>query len=162
MKDKRREQAEISRRQFLGLGIGAIVAGVVAALGWSGARYALTPALAKKESTTSVSLGPVDSFTVNEPQNAVFEATVVDGWYVQTERKAAWVVKKSATDFNVFDPHCTHLACAYRWVKESHRFLCPCHDGVFDIDGKVLSGPPPRPLDKLGYKIQDGQLFITG
>ncbi len=162
MRHRQEEQAGISRRRFLSWGIGAIVAGVAAAIGWPAIRYALTPALAHDKPTTAASLGSVDSFAVDQPQNIVYEASVVDGWYVQTERKAAWVVKKSDTSFDVFEPRCTHLGCAYRWEEDKHRFLCPCHDGVFDIDGKVVSGPPPRPLDKLGYTIQDGQLFITG
>lgn len=161
MKDKQRERADVSRRHFLGLGIGVIAASVIASLGWSGTRYALTPALAKKSSSTAVNLGSVDSFTVNEPQDASYDATVVDGWYVQSEKKAAWVVKKSADKFDVFDPHCTHLGCAYHWDKDSKSFKCPCHGGVFDINGNVLAGPPPRPLIKLNYRIQDGQLFIT-
>lgn len=162
MRYRQQKQESISRRRFLGWGIGAIVAGVAAAIGWPALRYSLTPALAKKESATAASLGPVDSFVADEPQNVVYEASAVDGWYIQTERKAAWVVKKSDAKFDIFDPRCTHLGCAYHWDQEARHFLCPCHDGIFDINGKVLSGPPPRPLDKLSYEIRDGQLFIHG
>ncbi len=57
-------------------------------------------------------------------------------------------------------PICTHLGCAYHWDDPSHTFICPCHTSVFSIDGKVLSGPAPRPLDRYMTKIDDGKLEI--
>lgn len=41
---------------------------------------------------------------------------------------------------------CTHWGCEVRWSEQERRYLCPCHEGVFDEEGQVLSGPPPRPL----------------
>jgi Rieske Fe-S protein len=47
-----------------------------------------------------------------------------------------------------------------RWIAEQDRFFCPCHNGVFDKSGNVVSGPPPRALDRFETKIEDGVLFI--
>lgn len=47
-----------------------------------------------------------------------------------------------------FGPSCTHEGCFYDWDEPSTRFACRCHKGFFAIDGKVISGPPPRPLDR--------------
>ena len=44
---------------------------------------------------------------------------------------------------------CPHLGCGYRWDDADHHFKCPCHGSVYDIAGKVVGGPPPRPLDAL-------------
>lgn len=58
----------------------------------------------------------------------------------------------------VFSGKCTHLGCAYRWRfhrKFGHAFICPCHLSVFDLSGKVLDGPAPRPLDQLPVRITD-------
>lgn len=47
---------------------------------------------------------------------------------------------------------CTHTGCEVKWNGESREYFCPCHDGIFDADGRVLAGPPPRPL--VGYPIR--------
>ena len=91
-----------------------------------------------------------------------YEERIRDGWYISTLSKGAWVVTKDGKEFVAFDPHCTHLNCPYYWDKEKKRFQCPCHDGRFDIDGKVIGGPPPRPLDRLEIIIQDGNILSTG
>ncbi len=50
---------------------------------------------------------------------------------------------------------CTHLGCKSYWEPENTRFFCPCHDGVFDVNGNVVSGPPPRPLDKYEVEVDE-------
>ena len=45
------------------------------------------------------------------------------------------------------------------WSPQARRFFSPCHGGVFDADGRVLTGPPPRPLDRYEIKIENGVLF---
>ena len=56
---------------------------------------------------------------------------------------------------------CTHLGCTVVWNGEKKEFHCPCHDGLFDAHGKVLSGPPPAPLERWKIKI-DGEKVIVG
>ena len=53
---------------------------------------------------------------------------------------------------------CPHLGCRVRW--EGDHFLCPCHNGVFDREGNVVSGPPPRPLDRYDVEIVDGSVYL--
>jgi Rieske Fe-S protein len=53
---------------------------------------------------------------------------------------------------------CTHLGCRVRW--EGDRFFCPCHNGVFDREGKVVSGPPPRPLERYDVEVVDGSVYL--
>ena len=94
------------------------------------------------------------------PTEIAFERKRVDGWKVTTEKATAWVVKKPDNEVVAFSPQCTHLGCAYHWDDPSHTFICPCHTSVFSIDGKVLCGPAPRPLDRYMTKIDDGKLEI--
>ena len=56
---------------------------------------------------------------------------------------------------------CTHLSCTVVWNSEKKEFRCPCHDGLFDAHGKVLSGPPPSPLEEWKVKV-DGEKVIVG
>ena len=55
---------------------------------------------------------------------------------------------------------CAHLGCRARWVSDREQFYWPCHAGVCDREGDVVSGPPPRPLDRYEVKVENGQLFI--
>ena len=50
---------------------------------------------------------------------------------------------------------CTHLGCKVYWEPEQTRFFCPCHDGYFDSNGQVVSGPPPRPLDSYEVEVDE-------
>jgi len=94
------------------------------------------------------------------PTEISFERTSVDGWKVTNVKATAWVVKGPYNEVVAFSPQCTHLGCAYHWDAPSHTFICPCHTSVFSIDGKVLGGPAPRPLDRLMTKIEGGRLDI--
>jgi menaquinol-cytochrome c reductase iron-sulfur subunit len=61
-------------------------------------------------------------------------------------RGGAWLVKQEDGTVVAFVPFCTHSACVYAWKPDQSHFVCPCHPGIFDIDGTVVSGPPPGPL----------------
>jgi cytochrome b6-f complex iron-sulfur subunit len=55
---------------------------------------------------------------------------------------------------------CTHLRCIVPWVEKDNLFECPCHAGVYNRVGEVVSGPPPRPLDLHGLTIVKGNLVV--
>lgn len=55
---------------------------------------------------------------------------------------------------------CTHQGCAVRWVPESGRYQCLCHEGTFDADGQPLSGPPPRPLRDLPVRVGATEVVV--
>ena len=83
-----------------------------------------------------------------------------DGWKVSTENVSAWVVKNSEGGITAFSPRCTHLGCAYRWAKDKHEFVCPCHASAFSITGQVLSGPAPRPLDRYEVRVEGTRVWL--
>lgn len=55
---------------------------------------------------------------------------------------------------------CTHLGCLVEYDKSKSRLLCPCHAGVYSLDGKVISGPPPKPLQKFSFKVEGEDIVI--
>ena len=55
---------------------------------------------------------------------------------------------------------CAHLGCPVRYVQASQRFICPCHGGVYEFDGKVSGGPPVRPLDRFETRAQGGRVLV--
>jgi quinol---cytochrome c reductase iron-sulfur subunit, bacillus type len=151
------ETGVTARRKFLAQLIAASVAFLAAVLGIPAVGAAVGPAL-KREETDWVSLGSVDSFQVGVPKAVNVTDVQRDGWIETTTIKGVWVVRQSADAFAVFNGRCTHLGCAYSWQNGQHQFACPCHAGVFAIEGKVLAGPPPRPLDTLDTRIVAGDL----
>jgi len=59
------------------------------------------------------------------------------------------VKRKSAEKFQAFSSRCPHLGCRVHWQEKENRFFCPCHNGVFDPDGKAISGPPAKAGQRL-------------
>ncbi|MGH8916198.1 MAG: ubiquinol-cytochrome c reductase iron-sulfur subunit [Acidimicrobiia bacterium] len=61
-----------------------------------------------------------------------------------------------------FSQKCTHLGCVVYWAPESGHLECPCHEGVFDLGGEPVSGPPDRPLGRIDVEIRDGTVWALG
>jgi menaquinol-cytochrome c reductase iron-sulfur subunit len=116
----------------------------------------------KTSAVTTVPVARADSIPIGTPTFVRFEERLPDAWIVTTNSEGLWIVTKDGKNFNVFDPHCTHLKCPYYWDEKLGIFSCPCHGGKYDIDGKVLGGPPPRPLDRWEYIVNQGEIEVTG
>ena len=107
-----------------------------------------------------IEIADVDKLEIGRPAEVAYMRTRVDGWKVSKEKTTAWVVKNSPQDVVAFSPQCTHLGCPYHWDDGQKLFACPCHTSSFGVDGKVLGGPAPRPLDRLVSKVESGRLLI--
>ncbi len=57
---------------------------------------------------------------------------------------------------------CTHQGCEVRWEPSDRRYHCPCHGGVYDADGRVITGLPPRPLESVPVRIAGDKVVIGG
>jgi len=152
-------EKEITRRQWLArfFWVASSLVGVGLAAPLIG--YFLGPIL-KVGRPTDVKLGKVEDFPIGIPQRVEVTLFRVSGWVTEQERQIAWVLRKN-DGFAVYDPHCTHLGCAYHWVEDVKQFQCPCHDGRFDIEGCVIGGPPPRPLSTYPHEVRDGVLYAV-
>ena len=62
--------------------------------------------------------------------------------------------------FLAFSKVCTHLGCLVKYHPDKQVFICPCHAGIFDLEGNVVSGPPPKPLQKFAVKVEGDNLMI--
>lgn len=149
----------VTRRQWLALCFWLAGAMIAAALTVPLVGYFLGP-LVRRRSEPKVRIGRVDEFTVDQPREVQFALRQRDGWVTEEGRRAAWVVRREQ-DVLVFDPRCTHLSCAYHWDAGARLFICPCHNGLYDLEGRVVGGPPPRPLDVYPATVDDGALFIV-
>ena len=73
------------------------------------------------------------------------------------------LIRRSQDEFVAYSQKCTHLSCAVTYSKEHDRIECPCHVGYFSPrDGRVLQGPPPRPLPRVNLERRGGELVAVG
>lgn len=155
--------ARMSRRTFLSRATGTMVGGIGTLMGIPTIAYLVSPAKARGGlGVESIPLGPVTKVPMGQP--TLFKAAIErkTGWVTQTEELALYVLTEDGRDFIAMSNVCTHLGCRIRWVDDEEQFFCPCHAAVFSKDGKVVSGPPPRALDRFELSVEDGQLFVVG
>lgn len=157
--DESRVPTEVTRRKFYVAMIYGLWSLMAAALSVPAAIYLLIPPKLRKMPEW-VEAGDVSKLEPRAPVEIVFRQNRVDGWKIQSEKTTAWVVKLGDSHVVAYGPQCTHLGCAYHWDDNGNQFLCPCHSSVFSVDGTVVSGPAPRPLDRYDTKVENGKLLL--
>lgn len=155
------EKEGISRRKFFGWFVGGAIVAAGAAVAAPVIGYFLNPIYSKKGQQVTISLVPTSQVPVGSPLFVTYQQTQQDGWVNSSTEHAAWVVTTNGKDFVVFNPHCTHLGCLYAWNPGLQEFQCPCHGSLFNIEGKVIGGPAPRPLETMPFKIENGIIMLV-
>jgi Rieske Fe-S protein len=86
------------------------------------------------------------------PTSAVIAERHADGWY-ETRKQSVIFIDKDGDNYRALSAICQHLGCRVHWEPSAQQFKCPCHGGVYDREGRVVSGPPPRPLERLNVRV---------
>jgi Rieske Fe-S protein len=154
------EEDQLTRRSFLSLATWAIGGFMGVAMAIPAIAYLIGPSLQRTKNENWVRLGSTSKVELGTP--TLFKTTVEDqtGWIVSEAEISAYVITENGRDFTALSNICTHLGCRVRWIPDSKTFFCPCHNGIFDSQGQVISGPPPRPLDQYETKVENDQLYI--
>lgn len=80
-----------------------------------------------------------------------------------TAQDPAILIRLSDSEWVAYAQRCTHLSCPVVYSAAERRLNCPCHDGAFDAaSGRVLKGPPPRPLPRIEIKVEAGRVIAQG
>jgi Rieske Fe-S protein len=112
-----------------------------------------------------VDLGPIADFPLNETRRLDFSnpmkqpwdgVTALTGVYARNKGKN----EKNEDEFMVLSVNCAHLGCPVTWFQQSGLFMCPCHGGVYYADGAHASGPPPRGMFHVDWRIKEGRLEV--
>lgn len=148
-----------NRRSFFLAGIYGLWGVISAALALPAAFYLLLPPRTRRASEW-VDAGDASRLQPGTPEEFVFRRNRVDGWKITSEKSSAWLVKTPEQKVVAYGPSCTHLGCAYHWEEGKRYFLCPCHTSAFSLDGKVVLGPAPRPLDQYAVRVENGKMMI--
>ncbi len=98
---------------------------------------------------------------VKKPSKFNFTKMDQDAYIKTNKPETVWVVKKSDNKLTTFSPICPHLGCRYNWDQEKELFICPCHNSIFTIEGKYVSGPALRGLDTLPTEIKNNDMLYV-
>lgn len=151
----------ISRRDFIKLTTAAVGTVIGAVIALPAIAYLIDPALkAGSDAEAWIPVGKLETFEIDKPSLATFTRSKINGWEKTVNSYGVFVLRRSETEVVAFSNVCTHLGCRVNWLADQQQYICPCHDAHFNMDGKVVSGPPPRPLDTYETKVADGVLSI--
>jgi Rieske Fe-S protein len=139
-----------SRRDLLKVALattGLMAAGVVGA---PLALYLQAPA-GERSRHGDVFVSPLDRIPVGGSASRVIDD---EDWII---------VRRDETHLHALSATCTHSgSCLVEWDKQRGQLICPCHHGVFDVYGSVVSGPPPRPLASREVVVREGGVYVKG
>jgi Rieske Fe-S protein len=142
-------EPEPTRRRFvnwvLSTSVGAFIVSVLYPVG----RYLVPPAVGES-SAASVTL-PIkpDDLKANTGQIVKFGS------------RPAIVIRTASGELRAFSAVCTHLNCTVQYRSDLGHIWCACHNGHFDLNGKNLAGPPPRPLDSFAVNARANQIVVS-
>jgi menaquinol-cytochrome c reductase iron-sulfur subunit len=153
------EDQTLDRRGFLKAAAGLLggLVGLVLAVPLVGT---LVGSLYARGKVPYAKVGSIAALPIGRPVSLRFAYQSRDAFMADSGMRDVWVIRHSASDITVFSPICPHLSCHYDWDAQAQQFRCPCHGSLFSLDGKVLGGPAPRPLDTLPYKIEGDELLV--
>lgn len=155
-----------SRRRFLSFFTNLLMAVIGLMVAIPALGYFLAP-LRRKSGTEGagpafLDVGPVADIPVGEWRLLSLEMIHEDGWRKTRVRHAVWVRREGGGDqaITVLSSICPHLGCPINWHPDQSQFICPCHGGLFDTDGRHTGGPPPRSMDPLEFEVRAGRLWV--
>jgi cytochrome b6-f complex iron-sulfur subunit len=138
----------MSRRSFSALILKGSVATTVLGSFYVALSYLHAPRSARATENQPVSAGPASEIPEGESKIVEFAGNPV-------------IVIHSKDGFVALSAVCTHLGCTVEFDPKRGLIICPCHNGIYDLRGNVLSGPPPRPLPAYGVSVVEGQVTVA-
>ncbi len=143
------ERSGSTRRGFLNWLLGSSAAGLVMAVLYPAIRYIIPPAAA--ESTAATVTLPFAPEEIQPNNGKIFKFGSRPGILVRTP----------AGELRAYSATCTHLGCIVQYRADLSHIWCACHNGHFDLNGRNISGPPPRPLEEFTVNVRGDQIVIS-
>jgi len=119
------ESAEVSRRDFVTVVVGAVGAVMVLCIGIPAVAYLVSPALKVKKTEDWVSCGPLENYPIGIPTLFTFTRTQVNGWEKTVYSYGVFVVCQNDTQVQVLSNICTHLGCRVSWHPDIQHYVSP-------------------------------------
>jgi Rieske Fe-S protein len=136
------------RRSVLDWLLGTWGVGVLGAVFYPVVRF-LAPPEVPESTTLSVSAGKASDLLPNSGRLVPFGA------------EPALVVRLAGGELRAFSGVCTHLSCTVQYRQDLQQIWCACHNGLYDVSGRNVSGPPPRPLQPFDVNVKGDEIVIS-
>lgn len=136
------------RRKFIDIFLGASLTGTVVSFLYPVIRYIL-PSKRIEASVKKVTAARVGELAPNSYK--IFKFGTTPGILINTIEG----------ELKAFSAICTHLTCNVLYESDTETIICPCHNGRFDLNGKVISGPPPSPLEAFKVEITGEEIMVS-
>lgn len=139
---------KIDRRNFLNSLLGVSGIGALLAVFYPIVSY-LTPPKSREPNVNSVKAGLSSEFPANSSK------------IIKFGRLPVLLIKTDDNQFKALSAGCTHLDCIVQYKQDTKQIWCACHNGIYDLNGRNVSGPPPRPLEQYDVKVIKDEIVIT-
>jgi len=136
------------KREFLKVVLGGSLAAFTGSVLYPLLMYLKPPKYEGLEVST-VKAGRVDEFERDS------------GKIIKFGTKPVLLIRTQEDEFRAFSAICTHLDCTVQYRKDKGVIWCACHNGTYDLTGRNIAGPPPRPLDKFRVIVQGEDVVIS-
>ena len=75
--------------------------------------------------------------------------------------RPALLLMTAEGEYRAMSAVCTHLSCTVQYRDDLRQIWCACHNGLYDLNGRNISGPPPRPLDTLQVHVRGDEIVVS-
>ncbi|MBI4523705.1 MAG: ubiquinol-cytochrome c reductase iron-sulfur subunit [Deltaproteobacteria bacterium] len=140
---------KVSRRKFLDWFLSASAGALFVSIVYPVVRYLIPPRV--EQSTALTVTLPVNPQEVKPNSGQIFRFGSRPGILIRT----------SEGDLRAFSAICTHLACIVQYRPDLGHIWCACHNGHFDLSGKNIAGPPPRPLEQYTANVRGDKIVVS-
>lgn len=147
-----------NRRGFLIRIIQTVHAGIGATLAFVVGGAVVAPAFSRREKLW-LPAGTVPQLKDGVPAAVTLRIARSDGASETVDRRVVYLIKRGDA-LRALDSTCTHLGCRTKFNAETSQIECPCHGGVYDTDGNVVSGPPPSPLAEVPVRLEHDRIMV--
>ena len=150
METAHRDQPDTAKpgRRWINILLGGGVVASIASFLYPAIRY-IIPTEVAESTSRSVVAGKVNELKLNSGKIFKFGS------------KPALLVHTATGEWKAFSAVCTHLNCTVQFREDRHDIWCACHNGVYDLTGRNISGPPPRPLEEFEVHVQAEDVVVT-
>ncbi len=145
---EQKSSQNVSRRRFINQLLTGGGAALLGAIIYPTLRFLIPPKLPEATSSTVVA-GNLDELAPNS------------GKIFRFGDKAGILIRTPSGEFKAFSATCTHLSCTVQYRPDLSHIWCACHNGHYDVNGKNISGPPPRPLEEFSVFVRGKEIVVS-
>lgn len=140
--------SDLNRRRFLDRLLGAGFVSTIAAMAYPVWRYLIPPA-SGEPATQSVAVPQASQLKPNS------------GMLFKFGSRPGLLIRTLDGELQAFNAVCTHLDCTVQYKADTSQIWCACHNGMYDLSGNVVSGPPPRPLERFAVNQRGDDVVVS-